>query len=60
MGIKTRVLTPKRCAWRYAPVANPERWFWYPDEHVKLYRQDDPNSWDGPLARVIQDIKELA
>jgi tetratricopeptide (TPR) repeat protein len=60
MGKKTRVLTPKRCAWRYAPVANPERWFWYPDEHVKLYRQDDPNSWDGPLARVIQDIKELA
>jgi tetratricopeptide (TPR) repeat protein len=59
MGKSTRVLTPKRCAWRYAPVGDPDTWFFYPGSQIKLYRQDDPNSWDGPIARVVQDIKEL-
>lgn len=59
LGKPTRVLTPKRCAWRYAPVENPDTWFFYPDPAIKLYRQDDPQSWIGPLNRIIADIKEI-
>jgi hypothetical protein len=60
MGKATRVLTPKRCAWRYALMQErPEEWFWYPDPAIKLYRQDDPESWRGPLDRVISDIRRL-
>lgn len=59
LGKPTRVLTPQRCAWRYASVSSSETWYWYPDPAIKLYRQDDPQSWIGPLNRVIADIKEL-
>lgn len=61
MGHATRVLTPKRCAWRYAPVPGwaPERWYWYDWPGVALYRQGDDDSWDGPIDRVIADIKGL-
>lgn len=59
MGMPTRVLTPARCAWRYARMPDPEQWFWYPSANVKLYRQDDPESWRGPLDRVIDDIRGL-
>jgi len=60
MGLPTRVLTPIRCAWRYAPVPHePELWYWYPDPEIRLYRQDDPDSWSGPLSRVIADINAL-
>lgn len=60
IGKPTRVLTPQRCAWRYARMPEPELWFFYPHENVKLYRQVEPTSWKGPLERVIADIKELA
>jgi tetratricopeptide (TPR) repeat protein len=62
MGLNTRVLVPKRCAWRYAPAFSPAspRWYWYPHDNVMLYREDKPNDWSEPLARVIRDIKELA
>lgn len=60
MGRPTRVLTPKRCAWRYANVGNPENWYWYGDPAIKLYRQDDAMSWQGPLDRVVADIRSLA
>jgi hypothetical protein len=60
MGRPTRVLTPKRCAWRYAPTADAERWYWYPDPAIKLYRQDDAQSWKGPLERVVADIRGLS
>lgn len=60
MGCPTRVLTPQRCAWRYAPIEDPERWYWYPDSAIKLYRQSDPESWAEPMARVIEDIKGLS
>jgi tetratricopeptide (TPR) repeat protein len=59
MGVPTRVLTPKACAWRYAVVDHSEKWFWYPGEQVKLYRQGEYKNWDVPIARVVQDIKEL-
>jgi tetratricopeptide (TPR) repeat protein len=59
IGAPTRVLAPKRAAWRETNVAG-ERWYWYPGENTSLYMQDDQESWDGPLARVIEDIKGLA
>lgn len=58
MGKPTRVLAPKRCAWRYARMDDPELWFWYPDPAIKLYRGDD--GWKGPLERVIADIRSLS
>jgi len=61
MGLKTRCLTPKRCAWRYALIPDePELSYWYPDPNVKLYRQDSENGWGTALDRVIADIRGLA
>jgi len=61
MGKATRVLTPIRVAWREAhlPGFEREEWNWYPDPAIKMYRQDDPDSWRGPLDRVISDIRGL-
>lgn len=60
MGLKTRCLTPKRCAWRYAPIpGEPELSYWYPSPDVKLYRQDSENGWGSALDRVIADIRGL-
>lgn len=59
MGIPTRVLTPKRCAWRYASTED-RLWYWYPSTDVRLCRQDDPSSWDRPLSDVIADINALS
>jgi hypothetical protein len=59
IGAPTRCLVPKRCAWRYATVGDADTAYWYPGENAKLYRQDDPESWAGPLTRVIDDIKGL-
>jgi tetratricopeptide (TPR) repeat protein len=58
MGLNTRVLVPKRCAWRYTPTEG-QRWYWYPHDNVKLYRETEANNWDTPLLDVIQDIKGL-
>lgn len=60
IGQRTWVLVPQRCAWRYASVADPTEWFWAPSEKVKLFRQDDPTSWDAPLGSAIAAIKSLA
>lgn len=57
MGVPTRVMVPKRCAWRYAPALEDGRWYWYPDDNVKLYRGDD--NWDDVLVKVIEDIRGL-
>lgn len=59
IGAATRVLVPKRCAWRYAPVGAPEHWYWYPGEATALYRQSDADSWAEPIERVIADIKRV-
>lgn len=61
IGHNVRVLTPLRCAWRYTPVPGlpRESWYWWPEPNVRLYRQDDPESWEGPMRRVIDDIKGL-
>lgn len=58
MGLNVRVLTPKRVAWRYGLTS--EEWFWYPSPTVKLYRQSEPDSWEGPIQRAIEDIKCLS
>lgn len=57
----TRVLAPKRAAWRETllPTLPPNTWYWWPGDMVKLYMQDNPDSWNGPLNRVIADIKAL-
>jgi tetratricopeptide (TPR) repeat protein len=60
MGKPTRVLTPQRCAWRYAVTEDPEEWYWYSDPAIKLYRQTDPDSWKAPLDKVIADILGLS
>lgn len=61
LGHPTRVLTPRRCAWRYAEVQGlpDDRWYWWPHPQVKLIRQEDPNSWEEPISRVIRDINEI-
>jgi tetratricopeptide (TPR) repeat protein len=59
MGRPTRVLTPKRCAWRYARMENPEEWFFYPDRAVKLIRGTE-EGWGPALNRVIADIRGFA
>jgi hypothetical protein len=56
MGLNTRVLVPKRCAWRYAP-SDGDSWYWYPHPNVKLYREDKADDWSGPLGRVIEELK---
>lgn len=60
MGHPTRCLTPIKCAWRYAPIpGEPELSYWYPDPNVKLYRQDEPTSWQHPLDKAIADINSI-
>lgn len=58
MGRPTRVLTPKRVAWRYG--LTEEAWCWYDDPAIKLYRQTDAESWAEPIQRAIEDIRGLA
>ncbi len=60
-GFKTRVLAPKRAAWReiLVPEVGKDKWYWWPGDDTKLYMQTDPEDWRGPLDRVIADIKEL-
>lgn len=60
LGHPTRCLTPAKCAWRYAPIpGEPELSYWYPDPVVKLYRQDEPSSWEHPLDKTIADINSI-
>jgi tetratricopeptide (TPR) repeat protein len=61
IGAPTRVLAPKRVAWREVqqPALGKDVWYWWPGDQIKLYTQDDPESWRGPLDRVIADIKAL-
>jgi tetratricopeptide (TPR) repeat protein len=61
LGHPTRVLTPKRCAWRYAkaPGVPDDTWFWYPHPKVKLLRQGEATNWDGPLTQAIEAINAI-
>jgi tetratricopeptide (TPR) repeat protein len=61
LGLPTRVLCAKRCAWREASISGleKEQWYWWLDPKVKLYHQGEDNKWHGPLTRVIEDIKAL-
>lgn len=61
LGHPTRVLVPKRCAWRYAkaPGIPDDSWCWYPHPKVKLVRQQHSDSWAGALDEVIEDINAL-
>jgi tetratricopeptide (TPR) repeat protein len=57
MGLNTRVLVPKRCAWRYAPVGDSTLWYWYQHPKVEVLRQDDPTSWGTALDSIIEEIQ---
>jgi hypothetical protein len=61
IGAPTRVLTPKRTAWReiLIPGIGADRWYWWPSDSTKLYMQEEAGSWTAPIARVIEDIKAL-
>jgi tetratricopeptide (TPR) repeat protein len=58
IGAQTRVLAPKRAAWR--EIKTPEignRWFLWPGDNTELLMQDDPESWKKPLDAVIAELK---
>jgi tetratricopeptide (TPR) repeat protein len=57
MGLITRVLTPKRVAWRYG--LESEEWYWYPSPKVRLLRQENAESWEAPLERAIAEVRGL-
>lgn len=59
IGAPTRVLVPKRCAWRYAEIDHSEHWYWWPGKDIYLYRQIDPVSWQKPIDDVVFDINQL-
>lgn len=61
IGANTRVLAPKRAAWREILIPSlGDAWYWWPSETTKMYMQTDADSWKAPLDRVIADIKGLA
>lgn len=62
IGATTRVLAPKRVAWReiQLPAIGQDTWYWWPGENTKLYSQTEADSWRGPLDRVIADIRALS
>ena len=55
-GVPTFVLVPQKAAWRYG--LEGRRWFWYPDENIRLYRQQD-ESWDVALEDLQKDVLEF-
>jgi tetratricopeptide (TPR) repeat protein len=61
IGAPTRVLGPKRAAWRerYLKEAGPNGWYWWPGKDVKLYLQETAGDWSVPLAQVVEDIKAI-
>lgn len=60
LGQLTRVLTPYRCAWRYAKMEDPDQWLWWRGAHARLYREETPGDWSVPIARVVEDIRRLS
>ena len=55
MGIACWVLTPKKCAWRYSGEDEKCRWY----DSVKLYRQDDSESWEPVIRRIADDLRSF-
>lgn len=52
MGIPCWVLTPKRCAWRYAGKGERMRWY----DSVRLFRQGDDEKWAPVIERVAREL----
>ena len=52
LGKTCKVFVPYIPEWRYG--ATGDRMPWY--RSVRLYRQDQPDDWSGPLARVAADL----
>lgn len=55
-GIPTFVLVPEKAAWRYGLEGT--RWYWYPDDNIRLYRQQG-ESWDHALDDLQRDVLEF-
>jgi len=53
MGHPTHVLVPSKPAWRYGLTG--ERWFLYPDNAVRLYRQQGED-WSAAVAALREDL----
>ena len=56
MGIPCWVLTPKQCSWRYCGEGDTMM-PWY--RSVKLYRQDNSETWGPVIARIAAELPRL-
>jgi tetratricopeptide (TPR) repeat protein len=54
MGVPTWVLTPKKCAWRYAGKGERMRWY----DSVRLFRQGDDERWEPVIERIAVELAE--
>lgn len=59
MAHPTHVLVPSKPAWRYGasrdPAPEPQPWFWYPHDDVRLYRQRG-DDWAPAVEQVNKAI----
>lgn len=55
MGHSTYLLTPSKPDWRLTCVSG-ERWWWYDNQNVRLYRQTG-SDWDPAISAVHQAIQ---
>ncbi len=62
IGAETRVLAPKRVAWReiQVPELGRDVWYWWQSPATRLYTQDALDDWSGPLGRVVEEINALS
>jgi tetratricopeptide (TPR) repeat protein len=61
LGHPTQVLTPNRCAWRYAkaPGIPDDAWYWWPHKDVQLLRQGASNGWGPALDKAVEAINAI-
>jgi tetratricopeptide (TPR) repeat protein len=61
-GEQVRILTARKVAWREiaVPGNDPEEWYWAPSKDVRMYRQDEHDSWEPAITKVIADIRALS
>jgi len=55
LGLPTCLLLPAVADWRWLMKGTDTAWY----ESLRLYRQDRPGAWEGPLAQVAQAIRAL-
>jgi hypothetical protein len=55
MGVPCWVLTPKKCAWRYAGKSDRVPWY----NSVRLFRQGDDEKWGPVVERMAAELPGL-